>query len=170
MEWLGVLLLYLVSGFMKKRQQNKNRKIIESDPDWDNEDYLEPEEPSNNFEQLLNDLFEQNPKTPDPSSAVKDLLVSEKQNQVEEVTETQPDQPIATEQIEEEDLSLIDDQVEKFEDNIYHSKLAEREELHFGNKWLKHKNLKGELFSSKKSIKKSIIIKEVLDKPLAMRD
>ncbi|GIS55157.1 hypothetical protein Ct9H90mP29_21990 [bacterium] len=35
MEWLGVLLLYLISGFMKKRQQNKNRKIIESDPDWD---------------------------------------------------------------------------------------------------------------------------------------
>ena len=170
MEWLGVLSLYLVSGFMKKRQQNKNRKIIESDPDWDNEDYLEPEEPSNNFEQLLNDLFEQNPKTPDPSSAVKDLLVSEKQNQVEEVTETQSDQPIATEQIEEEDLSSFDDQVEKFEDNIYHSKLAEREELHFGNKWLKQKNLKEELFSSKKSIKKSIIIKEVLDKPLAMRD
>ena len=49
MEWLGVLLLYLISGFMKKRQQNKNRKIIESDPDWDNEDYLEPGEPSNNF-------------------------------------------------------------------------------------------------------------------------
>ena len=170
MEWLGVLLLYLVSGFMKKRQQNKNRKIIESDPDWDNEDYLEPEEPSNNFEQLLNDLFEQNPKTPDPSSAVKDLLVSENENQVEEESETQPDQLIASEQIEEEDLSLIDDQVEKFEDNIYHSKLAEREELHFGNKWLKQKNLKEELFNSKKLLKKSIIIKEVLDKPLAMRD
>ena len=47
MEWLGVLLLYLISGFMKKRQQDKNRKIIESDPEWDNEDYLEPEQPSN---------------------------------------------------------------------------------------------------------------------------
>ena len=170
MEWLGVLLLYLISGFMKKRQQNKNRKIIESDPDWDNEDYLEPEEPSNNFEQLLNDLFEQNPKTPDPSSALKDLLVSENENQVEEISETQLDQPIASEQIEEKDLRLIDDQVEKFEDNIYHSKLAERKELHFGNKWLKKKNLKRELFNSKKLLKKSIIIKEILDKPLAMRD
>ena len=59
MEWLGVLLLYLISGLYEKRQQNKNRKIIESDPDWDNEDYLESEETSNNFEQLLNDLFEQ---------------------------------------------------------------------------------------------------------------
>ena len=170
MEWLGVLLLYLISGFMKKRQQNKNRKIIESDPDWDNEDYLEPEKPSNNFEQLLNDLFEQNPKTPDPSSTLKDLLASENENQVEEISEIQLDQPIASEQIEEEDLSLIDDQVEKFEDNIYHSKLAEREELHFGNKWLKEKNLKEDLFNSKKSLRKSIIIKEILDKPLAMRD
>ena len=170
MEWLGVLLLYLVSGFMKKRQQNKNRKIIESDPDWDNEDYLEPEEPSNNFEQLLNDLFEQNPKTPDPSSAVKDLLVSENENQVEEVSETKPDQPDASEQIQEDDLSLIDDQVEKFEDNIYHSELAEKEELRFGNIWLKQKNLKEELFKSKRLLRKSIIIKEVLDKPLAMRD
>tara|TARA_B100000900_G_scaffold231765_1_gene196833 strand:- start:243 stop:755 length:513 start_codon:yes stop_codon:yes gene_type:complete len=170
MEWLGVLLLYLISGFMKKRQQNKNRKIIESDPDWDNEDYLEPKEPSNNFEQLLNDLFEQNPKTPDPSSVVKELLVSENDNQVEETSEIQPDQPIASEQIEEKDLSFIDDQVEKFEDGIYHSKLAERKELHFGNKWLKQKNLKEELFNSKKLLRKSIIIKEILDKPLAMRD
>ena len=170
MEWLGVLLLYLISGFMKKRQQNKNRKIIESDPDWDNEDYLEPEEPSNNFEQLLNDLFEQNPKTLDPSSTVKDLLASENENQAEEISETQPDQPIASEQIEEKDLSLIDDQVDKFEDNIYHSQLAEREELHLGNKWAKQRILKEELFNSKKSLRKSIIIKEILDKPLAMRD
>ena len=170
MEWLGVLLLYLISGFMKKRQQNKNRKIIESDPDWDNEDYLEPAQPSNNFQQLLNDLFEQNPKTPDPSSTIKDLLASEDEEQVEEISQTQLDQPITSGQIEKDDLGLIDDQVEKFEDNIYHSQLAEREELHLGNKWLKQRILKNELFNSKKSLRKSIIIKEILDKPLAMRD
>ena len=90
MEWVGVLLLYLISGFMKKRQQNKNRKIIESDPEWDNEDYLEPEQPPNNFEQLLNDLFEQNPKTPDPSSNIKDLLTSENENQVEDMRFKKP--------------------------------------------------------------------------------
>tara|TARA_Y100001934_G_scaffold244155_1_gene301407 strand:- start:96 stop:224 length:129 start_codon:yes stop_codon:yes gene_type:complete len=42
--------------------------------------------------------------------------------------------------------------------------------LHFGNKWLKQKNLKEELFDSKKLLRKSIVIKEILDKPLAMRD
>ena len=97
-------------------------------------------------------------------------MVSENENQVEEIPEIQLDQPIASAQIEEDDLSLNDDQVEKFEDKIYHSKLAEREELHFGNKWLKEKNLKEDLFNSKKSLRKSIIIKEILDKPLAMRD
>ena len=170
MEWLGVLLLYLISGFMKKRQQNKNRKIIESDPDWDNEDYLEPAQPSNNFQQLLNDLFEQNPKTPDPSSTIKDLLASENEDQVEEILEIQLDQPITSGQIKKDDLSLIDDKVEKFEDNIYHSQLAERKELHLGNKWLKQRILKKELFDTKKSLRKSIIIKEILDKPLAMRN
>ena len=115
-------------------------------------------------------MFEQNPKTLDPSSTVKDLLASENENQAEEISETQPDQPISSEQTEEEDLSLIDHKVEKFEDNIYHSQLAEREELHLGNKWLKQRILKEELFNSKKSRRKSIIIKEILDKPLAMRD
>ena len=115
-------------------------------------------------------MFEQNPKTPGPSSTVKDLLSLENENQVEGISERQLDQPITSEQIEEEDLGLIDDQVEKFEDNIYHSQLAEREELHLGNKWLKEKNLKEDLFNSKKSLRKSIIIKEILDKPLAMRD
>ena len=62
------------------------------------------------------------------------------------------------------------EEINRFEDNIYHSKLAEREELHFGNKWLKQKNLKEELFNSKKLLRKSIIVKEILDKPLAMRD
>ena len=170
MEWLGVLLLYLISGFMKKRQQDKNRKIIESDPDWDNKDYLEPEKPSNNFEQLLNDLFEENPKTPDPSPVVKDLLISENEIEVEGISEIQLEKPIESEQIDDLDVNPIDGQVEQFEDNIYHSKLAEREELHFGNKWTKEIDLKKELFSSKKSLRRSIIVKEILDKPLAMRD
>tara|TARA_Y100000816_G_scaffold20311_1_gene13199 strand:+ start:416 stop:928 length:513 start_codon:yes stop_codon:yes gene_type:complete len=170
MEWLGVLLLYLISGFMKKRQQDKNRKIIESDPDWDNKDYLEPEKPSNNFEQLLNDLFEENPKTPDPSPVVKDLLISENETELEGISEIQLEKPIESEQIDDLDVNPIDGQVEQFEDNIYHSKLAEREELHFGNKWTKEIDLKKELFSSKKSLRRSIIVKEILDKPLAMRD
>ena len=33
MEWLGILILYIVSGFLKKRQNNQKRREIESDPE-----------------------------------------------------------------------------------------------------------------------------------------
>ena len=75
MEWLGVVLLYLLSGFMKKRQQNARRRKIESDPDWDSENnsFYQEKESSNKLEQLLTDLFEDNPKTPeiDPLSRAR---------------------------------------------------------------------------------------------------
>ena len=170
MEWLGVLLLYLISGFMKKRQQNKNREMIESDPSWDNEEAFEKEDSSNNIEQLLNDLFEQNPKITQSSSAVKEVLVEENNNQLEEFLETKPEELIEEKIIDEDNLISLEDQTDNFEDNIYHSKLADRKELHFGNKWMDKINLKEELFNSRKSLRRSILIKEVLDKPLAMRD
>ena len=66
MEWIGILFLYLISGFMKKRQQNAKRRQIESDPGWDpeqnNSDNIA--QSPNSLDQLLNDLFEENPKTP----------------------------------------------------------------------------------------------------------
>tara|TARA_B100001559_G_scaffold163830_1_gene137378 strand:- start:339 stop:851 length:513 start_codon:yes stop_codon:yes gene_type:complete len=170
MEWLGVLLLYLISGFMKKRQQNKNREMIESDPSWDNEEAFEKEDSSNNIEQLLNDLFEQNPKITQSSSAVKEVLVEENNNQLEEFLETKPEELLEEKIIDEDNLISLEDQTDNFEDNIYHSKLADRKELHFGNKWKDKINLKEELFNSRKSLRRSILIKEVLDKPLAMRD
>ena len=67
MEWLGILLLYLISGFMKKREQNQKHKEIESEPGWDSDDSTVIEKPETNLDQLLNDLFEQNPKTPEAS-------------------------------------------------------------------------------------------------------
>ena len=170
MEWLGVLLLYLISGFMKKRQQNKNREMIESDPSWDNEEAFEKEDSSNNIEQLLNDLFEQNPKITQSSSAVKEVLVEENNNQLEEFLETKPEELLEEKIIDEDNLISLEDQTDNFEDNIYHSKLADRKELHFGNKWKDKINLREELFNSRKSLRRSILIKEVLDKPLAMRD
>ena len=170
MEWLGVLLLYLISGFMKKRQQNKNREMIESDPSWDNEEAFEKEDSSNNIEQLLNDLFEQNPKITQSSSAVKEVLVEENNNQLEEFLETKPEELLEEKIIDEDNRISLEDQTDNFEENIYHSKLADRKELHFGNKWNDKINLKEELFNSRKSLRRSILIKEILDKPLAMRD
>ena len=78
MEWLGVLLLYLISGFMKKRQQNSKRRDIESDPEWDSEkSFSENKEDSpNSLDRLLNDLFENNPKIPEPDPLIRKTVKS----------------------------------------------------------------------------------------------
>ena len=71
MEWLGVVLLYLISGFLKKRQQNARRRKIESDPGWDSEEKVSENAKgfSNPLDQLFDDLFEDNPKSPKSNPA-----------------------------------------------------------------------------------------------------
>ena len=159
MEWLGVLLLYLISGFMKKRQQNLKRREIESNPEWDSEK-ISPEnieDSSNSLDQLLNDLFEDNPKTPEPTPLVR----QEVQNVNAEPLSKQEEHKI-------DDSTLIENK-EDFEEKTLQSNLSERNEQHLGNKWQKKVNIRRNLFKSRQGIKKSIITKEVLDQPLALR-
>jgi len=159
MEWLGVLLLYLISGFMKKRQQNLKRREIESNPEWDSEK-ISPEnieDSSNSLDQLLNDLFEDNPKTPEPTPLVR----QEVQNVNAEPLSKQEEHKI-------DDSTLIENK-EDFEEKTLQSNLSERNEQHLGNKWQKKVNIRRNLFKSQQGIKKSIITKEVLDQPLALR-
>lgn len=170
MEWLGILLLYLISGFMKKREQNQKRKEIESEPDWDLDDSNVFEKPESDLGQLLNDLFEQNPKTPEASPLISDVINEESEKLENENTGEFSDEVLDDVLVDDEQgLSEIDEKVEEFEDRIYHSKLADRRELHLGNKWDKQTNLRLELFNSKKTLKRAIILKEILDKPLALR-
>ena len=170
MEWLGILLLYLISGFMKKREQNQKRKEIESEPDWDLDDSNVFEKPESDLGQLLNDLFEQNPKTPEASPLISDVINEESENLENDNTGEFSDEVLDDVLVDDEQgLSEIDEKVEDFEDRIYHSKLADRRELHLGNKWDKQTNLRLELFNSKKTLKRAIILKEILDKPLALR-
>ena len=159
MEWLGVLLLYLISGFMKKRQQNLKRREIESDPEWDSEKISSEkiEDSSNSLDQLLNDLFEDNPKTPEPTPLVR----QEVQNVNAELLSKQEEYKI-------DDSALVENK-EDFEEIKLKSNLSERNEQHLGNKWQKKVNIRRNLFKSRQGIKKSIITKEVLDQPLALR-
>ena len=59
MEWLGILLLYLISGYMKKRNQDAKRRDIESDPNWDMPPDSPAEGPQPNLDSMLSDLFGQ---------------------------------------------------------------------------------------------------------------
>ena len=158
MEWLGILLLYLISGYMKKRNQDAKRRDIESDPDWDMPQDSPVEGPQPNLDSMLSDLFGQAFKGEPEVSPVQDS--------VEETVESEPYH--VPEHIEEHS-SHIDEQSQAFEENIYHSNLANRKELHFGKKWTEKNALRSYLFNSNKSLKKAIILKEVLDKPLALR-
>ena len=159
MECLGVLLLYLLSGFIKKRQQNSKRREIESDPEWNSEKtYSENiEDSSNSLDQLLNDLFEDNPKIPEPDPFIRKTV------------KTVNAKPLSKQEENKIEETIVDKNKEGLDEKIYHSKLADRDEQHLGNKWQKRVNIRRNLFNSKQSIKKSIITKEVLDKPLALR-
>ena len=169
MKWLGLLLLYFISTYIKKRQQNQKRQQIESDPGWDSEKDAPPKEPGQKLDQLLNDLFDQGAYL-DPESVPIPIQTEDSElDQLETITEEVDNFVEGIIDPDEIDLSEIDEQVEAFEEKIYHSKLADKKELHFGKKWLKKTNLREELFNSKKALKKSIIVKEVLDKPLALR-
>ena len=168
MEWLGILFLYLISGFMKKRQQNAKRRQIESDPGWDpehnNSDNIA--QSPNSLDQLLNDLFEENPKTPEVDTKVREVV---KRINVQSASRNEKDEDIEKSSIGKTDLSSLEESVEGLKEKIYHSNLADRDEQHYGVKWQKTVSMRKELFSSKKSLKKSIIIKEILDRPLALR-
>ena len=168
MEWLGILFLYLISGFMKKRQQNAKRRQIESDPGWDpehnNSDNIAKS--PNSLDQLLNDLFEENPKIPEVDTKVREVV---KSINVESMSSNEKNEEIEKTSTVKTDLFSQEEAAEGSREKIYRSNLADRDEQHYGVKWRETLNMRKELFSSKKSLKKSIIIKEILDKPLALR-
>ena len=154
MECLVLLLLYLISAYMKKRQQNQKRQQIESDPGWDSEKDAPPQEPGQNLDQLLNDLFDQATNL-DPESPTTPIQTEDSEfDQLETPTKENNDFVEEIIDPDEIDLSEIDEQAQAFKEKIYHSKLADRKEMHFGKKWLEETILKKKLFNSKKALQK----------------
>ena len=144
---------------MKKRQQNIKRREIESDPEWDSEKISSEniEESPSSLDQLLNDLFEDNPKTPEPTTLVRQAV------------QTVNAEPLSKQEVHKIDDSTLAENKKDFEEKTSQANLSERNEQHLGNKWQKKANIRRNLFKSQQDIKKSIITKEVLDQPLALR-
>ena len=158
MEWLGLLLLYLISAYMKKRHKDAKQREIESDPDWDVPQEAPVESPQPNLDQMLSDLFGQTLKVEPEVPPVQEYE--------EEIVEPEPyHAPVHT----EEHSSHIEKRADAFDKKIYRSKLGNRKEMRLGKKWRKKNKLRSELFQSRQSLKKAIILKEVLDIPLALR-
>jgi hypothetical protein len=155
-EGIGLLLVYLVSGYLNKRKKDQQRREIESDPDWDNS-----VEETVGFDDLLTNLFKEkkNINIESESSRINDEIF-----ETDNLTEQK-------DQLYEEKLDLTNPVNSKkdFEENIFHSKIADRKELHLGGKWNKRVNLKKELFKSPRMLKRAFILKAILDKPLGLK-
>jgi len=161
-ESVGLLFLYLISGYLNKRKKDQKNREIESDPDWDT-----PKKEEGIDDLLLNlfnqketlDTFEE--QSIDSGQITDDFEVLNKEVKNELIEEEL--------NLDKSETSIELNKKENFEDKIYHSDLADRKELHLGNKWNNKKSLKKKLFRSSNSIKRAFVLKEILDKPIALK-
>jgi len=148
MEGIAVMILYLVIGFFKNRKDKMKRKKIKEDPDWDSEKKPEPDIGINN---ILNNIFD---------------------NSIEGFEEVVNESEII--KVKEEKKKLSKNELENnHESNFNKTNLVKDQKetrQPFQNKFKKeNKKLKLEFLKDGESMKKAIILKEILDKPLGMR-
>ena len=148
MEGIAVMILYLVIGFFKNRKDKMKRKKIKEDPDWDSEKKPEPDIGINN---ILNNIF-------DNSIEGYEEVINESEN----IKVKEEKKKLSKNELEnnlESDFNKI---------NLIKDQKEARQPLR--NKLKKeNKKLKLEFLKDGESMKKAIILKEILDKPLGMR-
>ena len=168
MEWLGLLLLYIISAFLKKKRQKTVRRKIESEPDWESPPSSESQGPK--LDQILEDLFSGSDDVklePNPEfESEKESALDELEHITEEVEEF--DEKAIHSQ--DSDLTQIEEQIIAFDKQIYHSELSAKTDSQEGIKKFRKESLVSGLFKSPNSLRRAIVLKEILDKPLALRD
>ena len=164
-NWVFLLLLYVLFGWMKKRHQVKARKKIQDQEDWDKDTT-----PVSEFGVLNEFLKGQGLIDEDKRSGES---VPQDENAY---PDSQLDLPIdeAIDNSSNDDLDRLDqletisEGIESFEDNILKTKS-------FLAPGSKHKHSKHgainavRLLSNASTLKDAIIIKEILDKPRSLR-
>ena len=151
MEGIAVMILYLVIGFFKNRKDKMKRKKIKEDPDWDSEKKPEPDISINN---ILNNIFD---------------------NSIEGYEEVINESKII--KVKEEKKKLSDNELENNLESNFNKTNISKNQKEVGQP-LQNK-LKGEKKVNKKSkikfikdrgsMKRAVILKEILDKPLGFR-
>ena len=154
MEGILIMLLYLIAGFFKNRRDKAKRDKIQSDPNWD--DSKSSNDLNFNFEnifkEIAGDSIEKNQNEIDQS-----ITPSEIANQKINTSKIDPKKDISVnikktnngKELEVSNNQNLTNQVIK---RVKKTKL----------------NLKLSL-SNKSSIRRAIILKEVLDKPISLR-
>ena len=155
MEWLFLLLFYALSVYLKNRKQKAAHKEIEDDPDWDPEEKPETVKGVDLLEKFL---------------ASKGLI---EQEAVSEKPGSEESSEIDFELVSEEQITPVPEDLESFNQGKIKRREKDRRSTDRDHKILKpvtgdHEKLK-QIFDSPDSLKRGIIIKEILDKPLALR-
>ena len=154
MEGIFIMLLYLIAGFFKNRRDRAKRDKIQSDPNWD--DSKSSNDLNFNFENIFKEIAGDS--------------TDKNQNEI--------DQPIAPSEIANQKINSSKTEPKK-DNSVKIKKANNGKELDFlnnqnlANQVRKREkktelNLKSSL-SNKSSIRRAIILKEVLDKPISLR-
>ena len=145
MEGILLMLLYLVIGFFKNRSDKMKRKEIESDPDWD----TRKSKKGFNFDNFLTNIIEDtnfdNKETLDEIETSKTFNNSQLENIENDINKVKNDN--SDENILKEKGVIIKTKGKTKKDSV-------------------KRNF---LFKNPNSLKKAIIYKEILDKPLSLK-
>lgn len=152
-ESIGLLLIYLVSGYLNKRKKEQKSSDLEQRQE-SSEELVEDKR----FDELLVNLFSDK----NSSSTTESDIIGDGELDSETFIKDQDN----IEKIE--DKAPIKNK-EAFEKQVYHSKLANRKEQQLGNKWNKKEDLKKKYFKSPEMLRKAFILKEILDDPVGLK-
>ena len=151
MEGIAVMILYLVIGFFKNRKDKMKRKKIKEDPDWDSEKKPEPDVGINN---ILNNIFDNS------IEGYEEVINESKIIKVKEQKEKLSDNELENNLESNFDkTNMRKDQKEVRQPLQYKLKREEKE----------NKKSKIKFIKDSGSMKRAVILKEVLDKPLGIR-
>ena len=154
MEGILIMLLYLVAGFFKNRRDRAKRDKIQSDPNWDDS------KSSNDLNFNIENIFKE----------IAGDSIEKNQNEI--------DQPIVPSEIANQKINSPKTETKK-DNSVKIKKTNNSKELDFSNNQnlgnqVRKREKKTELnlklsLSNKSSIRRAIILKEVLDKPISLR-
>jgi hypothetical protein len=152
-ESIGLLLVYLVSGYLNKRKKEQKNSDLEKQQE-SSEKLIEDK----GFDELLINFFKDN----NSSNTLEPEVLEDGELDGETYIEDHNN-------IEKsKDKELYKDE-ETLKEQIYHSKLADRKEQQLGNKWNRKEDLKKKFFKSPEMLKKAFILKEILDDPVSFK-
>lgn len=151
MEGIAVMILYLVIGFFKNRKDKMKRKKIKEDPDWDSEKKPESDISINN---ILNNIFDNSIEGYE--GVINESKIIKVKEEKKKLSENELENNLES---DFNKTNLSEDQ--KKAKQPFHNKLKKEKK--------ENKKLKIEFLKDGPSMKRAIILKEILDKPLGMR-